>query len=765
MAATSVLKLVVDDKEYSASLKNAKQGMQDLQTSLQSAGKSFLDVDNKVVEYARALGQMDTVSKTAKGRIGEMSSTFVELSVQYKHMTDQEKQSPVGKALAESLGTLKTRVIDAKNELKEFEDQLREVSEVKIDTKSGGGGLFGGGKLDGMLQVFGGNLMTKGASMLAGLAADMGDMVTQGIEMAEAGEGIRIAFERLNQPGLLDNLREATHGTVTNLELMKAAVKFNDFKLPVEELGTMLAFAQQKAKDTGQSVDYMVDSIVTGLGRKSLMILDNLGLSATEVKEKMKETGDMTKAVGEIISEQMSKAGDYVETAAERATRADVDLKNAMEDLGRTFQPLSDTGTSMFNSLKVSALNLLNDAVKPLIQAFTQLGAVQKIQDNVNGGGFMGRITNNLRNANNKDFVYSQQMMAINRAINRAQSNLNEAEKGGKGSIEIYRNRLQALINIKNEYERVAQSIMKAETDIATGGDGSTTGGGSGKGGGGKGGSGKTTTAPTYAADSIAAQSALVSDLRKKWSEAGEAVRNDLLVQLIAAEDKLKSMNNQSALFRENQQGKLLGNTPDGNAIQTTGLGSISIAEQINEASKGLQGDALKAMQNLIKGGNDAQKSWKNAASAIGSVGSALAGINNPAAKIMGIVAEAVANIALGFAMATAKDSKLGVFGWIAAIAGGLGTMMSTISAIHSATGYAEGGVVAGNTFSGDQIPAMLNAGEVVLNRAQTGALASQLQDGSRGMNIHLIARGTQLVAVIDNTLKTTGRGELLTWK
>jgi len=278
---------------------------------------------------------------------------------------------------------------------------------------------------------------------------------------------------------------------------------------------------------------------------------------------------------------------------------------------------------------------------------------------------------------------------------------------------------------------------------------------------GGGGGRTKTTTAPTYAEDSIAAQSALVSDLRKKWSEAGEAVRNDLLVQLIAAEDKLKAMNNQAALFRENQQGKL-----QGGDIQTSGLGNISISDQINEAAKGLQGDALKAMQNLIKGGNDAQKSWTNAASAIGSVGSALAGINDPAAKIMGIVAEAVANIALGFAMATAKDSKLGVFGWIAAIAGGLGTMMSTISAIHSATGYAEGGVVAGNTYSGDQIPAMLNAGEVVLNRAQTGALASQLQDGGGGNGrIVGVLRGEDIALVADRWGRRTGKGELAFFK
>ena len=92
----------------------------------------------------------------------------------------------------------------------------------------------------------------------------------RGSELAKQAEGVRLAYQRLGDSSLLDGLREATHNTVSDLELMKAAVKFQDFKLPIEELGTMLAFAQQKAKDTGQSVDYMVDSIVTGLGRKSL---------------------------------------------------------------------------------------------------------------------------------------------------------------------------------------------------------------------------------------------------------------------------------------------------------------------------------------------------------------------------------------------------------------------------------------------------------------------------------------------------------------
>ena len=279
------------------------------------AGGTLQHVDDGVKEFTQQLGKMDTVAGGAKGKLGEMTKAFTDLTMQFNAMTDAEKSGQFGKALSSGLDELKQRIISTKQELADINNSLNNVGGTS------GGGLFGGGKLDGMLQVFGGNLMTKGAGMLAGLASEMGDMVKQGVELAKQGEGIRIAFERLGRGDILNGLREATHGTVTDLELMKAAVKFNDFKLPLDQLGTMLAFAQQKAKDTGQSVDYMVDSIVTGLGRKSLMILDNLGLSATEVKEKMAETGDMTKAVGAIIREQMSKAGDYVETAADRATQ------------------------------------------------------------------------------------------------------------------------------------------------------------------------------------------------------------------------------------------------------------------------------------------------------------------------------------------------------------------------------------------------------------------------------------------------------------
>ena len=69
-----------------------------------------------------------------------------------------------------------------------------------------------------------------GFASITALAGKLSSVVSESVELAKAGEGVRQAFERLNRPDLLDNLREATHGTVNDIELMKQAVKFENFK-------------------------------------------------------------------------------------------------------------------------------------------------------------------------------------------------------------------------------------------------------------------------------------------------------------------------------------------------------------------------------------------------------------------------------------------------------------------------------------------------------------------------------------------------------
>ena len=198
------------------------------------------------------------------------------------------------------------------------------------------------------------------------------------------------------------------------------------------------------------------------------------------------------------------------------------------------------------------------------------------------------------------------------------------------------------------------------------------------------------------------------------------------------------------------------------------------LTQDANDATSSVN-DLTKAFERLneVEGvtgkttatdGKKVAKDWQGAASAIGSVGSAMSQIEDPAAKVMGTIAQAIATIALTYAKSLEKTFT--PWDWIAAAASGAATMVSVISTIHSATGYAQGGVVEGNTYSGDQIPAMLNAGETVLTAAMTNNLASSLQgNGMKNLNIRLAARGTSLIAVIDNTLKATGKGELATWK
>ena len=168
-------------------------------------------------------------------------------------------------------------------------------------------------------------------------------------------------------------------------------------------------------------------------------------------------------------------------------------------------------------------------------------------------------------------------------------------------------------------------------------------------------------------------------------------------------------------------------------------------------------------------------KSWQNAAQAIGQVSSALGQIESPAAKIIGTIGQAIATIALGYAQATTQAAQQGgPWAWIAFAATGLATMVSMISCIHSATGYAQGGIIKGNSYSGDNIGGLvdgsqlvgLNAGEVVLSHAQTETLANSLENDQQGGITSLpYVMGEQIILGANAFLRRSGRGELVTTK
>ena len=191
-------------------------------------------------------------------------------------------------------------------------------------------------KAKGQVRSFGTDIVKSTAGALAGAFA-VQSIVAFGAEAAElAGkmEGVEAAFKRIDNGNLFQSLREATKGTVDDLTLMQSAVQAQNLGLPVQKLGTYFEFARRTAKATGESVDYLVDSIVKGIGRKSPLILDNLGISTTQLNEELKKTPDFATAVSNIIEQKMGAVGEDIETAAERTARLNAEWTNTKITLG-----------------------------------------------------------------------------------------------------------------------------------------------------------------------------------------------------------------------------------------------------------------------------------------------------------------------------------------------------------------------------------------------------------------------------------------------
>lgn len=713
----SKLELAVGTGQWDAGLRKAQQSLNAF-TQAQGGLQQALNKDNgDMQKFIQMMSKMDSTANTAKGQMNDYKRVLEQLTADYNRMSDAQKNS-IGQDYLQTIDALKQKFQAAKQQVEDFNNSLNDLGDVKLPEIKGGGSMFGG--LTDMLSVAGGNLLASGIQKLG---SEIMDTVQQGIELARAGEGVRLAFERLNQPGLLDNLKEATHGTVSELELMKAAVKFDDFNLPVEQLGTLLAFAQKKAKDTGQSVDYMVDSIVTGLGRKSLMILDNLGLSAAQIKDRMKESGDMTVAVADIIKEQMAEAGEYVETAADRAARAAADAANEMEKLGMKAGPVAEEWGRTWNEIKFAGLDLLNTVLTPIADSLRDIREIlsgeytlkiktefdnplgPNVDDNGNyikkpgSGNWAGFNANNgTWNSGYYGAIYNSstgKMEFPDFVVNGTNRKKTKPTKsGGSTNTNAFVNELTP--NSIADYTKQIQELRKLQNDV------STTEGWQGL------------------QDEITHLNVLIKELK-----------GELKVEPYSFSKDAQKM---GADFDKQMRDKL--SNPD----KIIGPGLSKIVKEIAQPTK--------------KEANLTQEFSKMS----GGIQSIVGGIES-----LGV------EIPQGM-----KDIMNGING-VMSILTGISALVTAIQAITAADAiipFANGGIVraangyvGGNNYSGDMVPAMLNSGELILNRAQQGVIAGALEGTNGSVHVTGEIQGEKIVLAANRYLKRSGQGELVTWR
>lgn len=134
--ADVITRLKLDSGEYDNKIKRATQGLLQMEQECRKVGGTLAILEKDQLDYVKSLGNMETVSRTARGRISELSNAYVELAVQYRRLTDEEKKGDYGKALNSSLAQLKGRLNEAKNELAEVEGEMKGASAAGVDFNS-----------------------------------------------------------------------------------------------------------------------------------------------------------------------------------------------------------------------------------------------------------------------------------------------------------------------------------------------------------------------------------------------------------------------------------------------------------------------------------------------------------------------------------------------------------------------------------------------------------------------------------------------------
>lgn len=360
-----------DKIQYTIDIKTAKAQQEIHKLEKQTAQ---LRTENK--QRLNQMIKLEAAGKKETEGYKKLSESYRNANKEIRSLTDKIKQETRSMDLnamtmmqlrkqSKSLQKELDNISEALNpkQYAEVENQLQRVNGRMAELKQNAKGFKEIAASDDTNAFFLGQLGMKAIELVGSglkkIKDSIVDVAEESVELARSADGIIHAFQQLDNPNLLQTLRKATKNTVDDIELMKAAIKARDFGIPLEDLGKYLSFAQLKAQQLDVSVQQMTDDIVTGLGRQSPQILDNLGLSAAEISAKTKETGDFMKAVASIVENNLAQAGETYISAADRAAQKTTELHNRQLELGQALLPLKEKISNTFDTMKLSIMGCI----------------------------------------------------------------------------------------------------------------------------------------------------------------------------------------------------------------------------------------------------------------------------------------------------------------------------------------------------------------------------------------------------------------------
>jgi hypothetical protein len=186
------------------------------------------------------------------------------------------------------------------------------------------------------------------------------EFVTESIKLNGQLQKAAAGFARFGTETDLQQLRKQTRGLVSDLEIMQQTVKGANLGIPFRDMGVLLEFAKRRADETGESIENLIGSIIEGVGRKSTRRLDNLGISADRLKEKiggmsleMSSVADVSRAMVEIANEELGKMGTPIDTANDKLQRLTTTWENLMAVVGG---PLAGMAANLLEGITPGAM-------------------------------------------------------------------------------------------------------------------------------------------------------------------------------------------------------------------------------------------------------------------------------------------------------------------------------------------------------------------------------------------------------------------------
>ena len=320
---------------------------------------------------------------------------------------------------------------------------------LKLGLKGVRGTQSGLGAIDNGVKGITKSVLKAGATFFAAKGIIEGVKTT--IAVSSQLQAVKSGFDNLSQGigGSADTLRklqDATDGTVDNIELMTQAN--NAMLLGIfennDQMAEMFDVAQRLGSALGKDTAFGVESLVTGMGRQSKLMLDNLGImvDTNEANERFaKSLGKSTKELTDqekkqaFNNETMRQAKLLVEGLGEEqlttSQRIDI-LQSSATNLAGT---LGTALTPAFNS----ALDILSSFSRDVSSAVNFLATIdfsataENIKNNLTA--LLTAVTEQLRN--NFKFSVLVFKSAFSEIIPIAEKILSSLINGFKKSIEL----------------------------------------------------------------------------------------------------------------------------------------------------------------------------------------------------------------------------------------------------------------------------------------------------------------------------------------